>query len=143
MAARIKIATLHSGLQNTFEPSPKLLPDCLALQGLHVEVVSSGGHNEERDDCHVAVTDLREKERTQECGFGCAKRTQCIDTTPQTHTYTKQIVESGQRFQEEVSTFVRELIPSSDEQEQTFIQVEIKVPDGQTKEKDVTPTIIQ
>lgn len=59
--------------------------------------------------------------------------TQCIDTTPQTHTYSKQIVESGQSFQEEVSTFVRELIPSSDEEEETFIQVEVKVPEGQTQ----------
>lgn len=60
--------------------------------------------------------------------------TQCIDTTPQTHThtYSKQIVESGQSFQEEVGTFVRELIPSSDEEEQTFIQVEVKVPKGPT-----------
>lgn len=63
---------------------------------------------------------------------------------PQIHTYSKQIVESGQRFQEEVSTFVRELIPSSDEEEQTFIQVEVKVPEGQTKGKEnaVTPTIM-
>lgn len=61
---------------------------------------------------------------------------------PQIHTYSKQIVEAGQRFQEEVSTFVRELIPSSDEQEQTFIQIEVKVPEGQSKrrEKSVTPT---
>lgn len=43
---------LHEG------PSPKLFPDCLALQGLHVEVVCSGGHNEEGNNCHVAVTDL-------------------------------------------------------------------------------------
>lgn len=77
------------------EPSPKLFPDCLALQGLHVEVVCSGGHNEERNDCHVAVTDLRQKQSTTACGFVCATRTQCIGTTPQTHTYTKQIVESG------------------------------------------------
>lgn len=62
---------------------------------------------------------------------------------PQIHTYSKQIVEAGQRFQEEVSTFVRELIPSSDEEEQTFIQVEVKVPEGQSEHKEnaVTPTI--
>lgn len=62
--------------------------------------------------------------------------TQCFDTMPQIHTYSKQVVESGQRFQEEVSTFVRELIPSSDKEEQAFIQVEVKVPEGQTKHKE-------
>lgn len=55
---------------------------------------------------------------------------------PQIHTYSKQIVEAGQRFQEEVSTFVRELIPSSDEEEQTFIQIEVKVPEGQSKRRE-------
>lgn len=46
--------------------SPKLFPDRLALQGLHVEVVCAGGHDEEGNDRHIAVADLREEEDTHE-----------------------------------------------------------------------------
>lgn len=79
------------------------------------------------------MADLWEKEITQEDDFTHSRAVSHTDTTPQTHTYSKQIVESGQSFQEEVSTFVRELVPSSDEEEQTFIQVKVKVPEGQTQ----------
>lgn len=78
------------------------------------------------------MTDLRETKYTGVWIY--TPNTQCLDTMPP--TYSKQIVESGQRFQEEVSTFVRELIPSSDEEEQTFIQVEVKVPESQTERKE-------
>lgn len=39
--------------------SPQLFPDRLALQSLHIEVVCTGGHDEERNDRHVAVVDLQ------------------------------------------------------------------------------------
>lgn len=74
------------------------------------------------------------KKTTQKYSF---TRTQSAPTPlhkhTHTHTYSKQIVESGQSFQEEVSTFVGEFVPSRDEEEQTFIQVEVKVPEGQTQ----------
>ena len=41
---------------------PELLPDCLAFQRLHVEVVGPRRHDEERNDSHVAVVDLGERE---------------------------------------------------------------------------------
>lgn len=59
-----------------------------------------------------------------------------------TQTHSEQIVESGQSFQEDVRSFVRELVPSGNEEEQTLVQIEVQVPGGpfKHKEKCVTRT---
>lgn len=114
---------------------PELLAHRLAFKRLHVKVVGFSRHDEEDDHrqiipVHLRVQpeDTREEQRMNNVRtFRTVKRV-AVGFFFHWETHSEEVVESRQRLQENISSFVGELVAPCDEKEQGLVQVEVQVP---------------
>lgn len=115
----------------------------MAFERLHVKVVGFSRHDEEDNHrqiipVHLGVQreDTREEERRNQVRLQYLElRSELASVSLHVvhwETHSEEVVESRQRLQENISSFVGKLVAASDEKEQGLVQVEVQVPARET-----------
>lgn len=111
---------------------PQLFAHRLAFERLHVKVVGFGRHDEEDHHRQIVPVHLgvQQEDTREEKGKNNVRLVVLLFSLHVVHweTHPEEVVESRQRLQENIGSFVGKFVASGDEKEQGLVQVEVQVP---------------